>query len=76
MSRHPSPPPASDAPPLSPHEIRELSVRAKVHPATVHRFLRGAPVRSTVRARIAEALAERRIDTDAATPGTAQRRTD
>ncbi len=51
-----TPRPSPDRPALSPHEIRELSVRAKVHPNTLIRYLRGAPVRSTVHARITEAL--------------------
>lgn len=49
-----APPP--DHPSLSPHRVRELAVLAKVHPTTLTRFLRGEPVRSTVHARIAEAL--------------------
>jgi hypothetical protein len=58
MSRRTSPPrsPPPDPPALSPHEIREWSVRARVHPNTLARFLRGEPVRSTVLARITDTL--------------------
>lgn len=57
MSRHTSSldRPAPDRPALSPHEIREWSVRARVHPNTLARYLRGEPVRSTVLARITDA---------------------
>lgn len=49
-------PPSAPASTLSPHEVRELAVRARVHPTTVARFLRGEPIRSTVRARLTDAL--------------------
>lgn len=50
-SNSPGAPPA-----LTPHQVRELAVLARVHPNTVVRFLRGAAIRSTVCARIVDAL--------------------
>lgn len=43
-------------PALTAHERRRLAVEAAVHPATVERYLAGAPVRSTCRSHIERAL--------------------
>lgn len=40
---------------LTPHDVRRIAVAASVHPKTVTRAYRGADVRSTCAARIAEA---------------------
>jgi hypothetical protein len=43
---------------LTPHEARAVAVRAGVDPRTVRAYLAGKPQRSTVVARVSEALRE------------------
>ena len=51
---------------LDPHEIRKLAVSACVDPRTLKAFLVGRPIRSTVRARIVQAMAEAGLQVPAA----------
>lgn len=62
--------PMKTASQVTPHDRRRIAVAAAVDTRTVERWLRGDPIRSTVAARIAQALDELRLDVKPATPTT------